>query len=84
MSDKLKKSRTVRLTPELDSRLLALCDHLGTNPNAYLVTEIGKAISRDEVAFKAVQGSSDTQAQMLALVQGFAADMASADIPASR
>lgn len=82
MSDKMKKSRSIRLTPDLDDRLVALCDHIGTNPNAYLVAEIGKAISRDEVSLKAIQGSGDTQAQMLALVKGFAEAM-SADVPAS-
>jgi len=46
-----KASRTVRLTQDLNNRLVALCTHLGTNPNSYLVSEIGKCISRDEIAF---------------------------------
>ena len=49
-SDKI--SRTLRLTPDLDARLQGLCEHLGVNPNAYLLNEVGKAISRDEVAFQ--------------------------------
>lgn len=46
-----KKGRTIRLTPDVDARLLALCAHLGVNPNAYMLSEIGKSIARDEVSF---------------------------------
>lgn len=62
MSSESKKSRTVRLDPSVDSRLVELCKHIGTNPNAYLVAEIGKAISRDEVSLRAVKQSSEHQA----------------------
>lgn len=57
-----KVGRTIRLTPEINQRLLDLCAHFGTTPNAYLVSEIGKAISRDEIHFRAVNQSLD-QAQ---------------------
>ena len=43
-----KKTRSVRLTLEVDARLRAICDHLGTNPNAYLINKIGEAISASE------------------------------------
>ena len=58
MSDS-KVGRTVRLEPEMNERLIALCEHLGVNVNAYLVAEIGKAVSRDEVAYKASQHTSN-------------------------
>lgn len=48
-----KVGRTVRLSSDINQRLLDLCDHLGVNPNAYLVAEIGKAVARDEVTFRA-------------------------------
>jgi hypothetical protein len=51
MSDDKRIGRTVRLTQDINQRLIDLCDHLGTNPNAYLVNEIGKSIARDEVTF---------------------------------
>lgn len=54
-----KVGRTVRLEPDMNERLVALCEHLGVNVNAYLVGEIGKAVSRDEVAYKASQHTSD-------------------------
>lgn len=54
-----KVGRTVRLEPDMNDRLVALCEHLGVNVNAYLVGEIGKAVSRDEVAYKASQHTSD-------------------------
>lgn len=57
--DRSRVGRTIRLTSAMNDRLVALCDHLGTNPNAYLVNEIGKAISRDEVHFKVAQQSED-------------------------
>lgn len=60
MSDKEGKvGRTVRLEHDINDRLIALCDHLGVNVNAYLVGEIGKAVSRDEVAYKASQHTSN-------------------------
>lgn len=46
-----KKGRTIRLTPEVDSRLVALCAHLGVNPNSYMLAEVGKAVARDEVSY---------------------------------
>ena len=66
--------RTVRLTPDINSRLLALCEHLGTNPNAYLVTEIGKAIARDEIQLRSIQGQQNLMAQ---ITEVFAREMAS-------
>ncbi len=74
MSSENKIGRTIRLDPEIDTRLKALCRHIGTNPNAYLVTEIGKAISRDEVALKVLDYSSKNQAdffeRLLGEIQG--------------
>lgn len=46
-----KKGRTIRLLPEVDARLVALCAHLGVNPNAYMLSEIGKAVARDELSY---------------------------------
>ncbi len=68
MSDEKRVGRTVRLTADINQRLIELCEHLGTNPNAYLVNEIGKAIARDEVAFRATR---QTQG-MMELLQGIA------------
>lgn len=62
MSYENKKSRTVRLESSVDDRLVALCKHIGTNPNAYLIAEIGKAISRDEVSLRALDISAKSQA----------------------
>ena len=59
-----KIGRTVRLESNVNERLIALCDHLGVNVNAYLVGEIGKAISRDEVSFR-VADHSDQSKEML-------------------
>ena len=51
-SDGKRIARSVRLTPEVTARLTDLCTHLGVNPNAYLVAEIGKAVARDEITYK--------------------------------
>lgn len=51
MASVKKKGRTIRLTPDVDSRLVALCVHLGVNPNAYMLAEVGKAVARDEVSY---------------------------------
>jgi hypothetical protein len=50
-----KIGRTVRLSSDINRRLLDLCAHLGVNPNAYLIGEIGKAVARDELTFRATQ-----------------------------
>lgn len=65
-----KITRTVRLTPEIDARLRALAEHLGTNVNAYLISEIGKAVSRDELAFLASKNNSNLYSQMLPMLEG--------------
>lgn len=57
MTEAVKVGRSVRLTPEVNRRLLALCGHLGVTPNAYIVGEIGKAVARDELSFSAKQRS---------------------------
>lgn len=59
MSEVKRIGRTIRLTPEVNDRLIVLCEHLGTNPNAYLVSEIGKAISRDELSFRVGRQTAD-------------------------
>lgn len=56
-----KIGRTVRLEPNVNERLIALCEHLGVNVNAYLVGEIGKAISRDEVSYRVSNHTLDSQ-----------------------
>lgn len=48
-----KVARTVKITKTMNGRLLDLCEHIGVNVNAYLVSEIGKAVSRDELAYLA-------------------------------
>ena len=54
-----KYARTVKLEMHLNDRLVALCEHLGVNVNAYLIAEIGKAVSRDEVAFNAKNANDE-------------------------
>jgi predicted DNA-binding protein len=59
MSNEDKKTRTVRLTHDMNARLEALCEHLGTNVNAFLITKIGEIVSTSELTFKAQKNSSD-------------------------
>jgi predicted DNA-binding protein len=67
-NDKNPRSpRSVRLTSQINDRLIALCDHLGVTPNAYLVGVIGKAIATDEMTFLAKSNSND----MVKLLEGF-------------
>lgn len=47
-----KITRTVRLTPEVDAKLVRLAEELGTSVNAYLNVEMGKAINRDFLTFQ--------------------------------
>ena len=54
-SQKGKVTRTVRLTPEVDAKLVKLTEELGTSVNAYLNVEMGKAINRDFLAFQVAQ-----------------------------
>lgn len=65
-----KVSRSLKLEADINDRLVAVCKHLGVNPNAYLVNEIGKAISRDEVAFVIANNSKNSMDDMVGLLQG--------------
>lgn len=65
-----KVSRSLKLEADINDRLVAVCKHLGVNPNAYLVNEIGKAISRDEVAFVLANNSKNSMNDMVSLLQG--------------
>lgn len=60
-----KITRTIRLTPDLDSRLIALCEHYGISIHNYLTNEIGKAVSRDEVALRSKQSTDAAMSRML-------------------
>lgn len=70
-----KYVRTFRITKDMNDRLVSLCNHLGTNPNSYITNEIGKCISRDEIAFNTQKRSEDMFLMMQALMAGVEADM---------
>lgn len=54
-----KVGRTLRLTPDINDRLIALCDHLGVTVNAYMSNELGKAIARDELTYNLRKNTND-------------------------
>lgn len=64
-----KHVRSIRLNPDIHERLVALCDHLGVTPNAYIVHAVGKAISQDEMAFKVQQNQSDMFAKLALMME---------------
>lgn len=65
MTDKKPKvGRTVKLEGDINDRLLALCAHLGVNPNSYLVNKIGEAISKDEVSYIASRNVVNQQNEL--------------------
>lgn len=47
-----KKARSISLDVTVEAKLVALCTHLGVNPHAYLLNEIGKCVTRDYLAFQ--------------------------------
>lgn len=65
---KEKVSRSLKLDVQLNDRLVKLCEHLGVNPNAYLLNEVGKAISRDELAFVVANNSKNAMTDMMAFL----------------
>lgn len=64
MSEKERKSRAVRLTADVDARLQAVCEHLGTNPNAYLLLAVGRAVAQDEVVINAKKSNAGLYEQI--------------------
>lgn len=62
MSEQKKRSRTLSLSVEIEDKLLKLCEQLGVNPHAYLVTEVGKAVNRDYLAFQVASNQQDALA----------------------
>ena len=63
-----KITRTVRLTPEVDAKLVRLAEELGTSVNAYLNVEMGKAINRDFLAFQEADRQGAAMDNMMANV----------------
>lgn len=54
MTEKKKKvNKSVSLNPDVYERLLAVCELLGVNVNAYLVNAVGQQIFRDEAPVRA-------------------------------
>jgi hypothetical protein len=68
-----KVARSLKLEANLNDRLVALCAHLGVNPNAYLLNEVGKAVSRDEIALVATNNSKDMLSSFMSAFEGIAA-----------
>ena len=67
-SQKGKVTRTVRLTPDVDAKLVRLAAELGTSVNAYLNVEMGKAINRDFLAFQVADRQGAAMDNMVANV----------------
>lgn len=67
-SQKGKVTRTVRLAPEVDAKLVRLAAELGTSVNAYLNVEMGKAINRDFLAFQVADRQGAAMDNMMANV----------------
>lgn len=65
---KEKVSRSLKLDVQLNERLVKLCEHLGVNPNAYLLNEVGKAISRDELSFVVANNSKNSMTDIMAFL----------------
>ena len=63
-----KITRTVRLTPDVDAKLVRLAEELGTSVNAYLNVEMGKAINRDFLAFQVADRQGAAMDNMMANV----------------
>lgn len=78
---KEKVARSLKLEAHLNDRLVALCAHLGVNPNAYLLNEVGKAVSRDELAFVVANNSKDSMNEMVSTVMSIFGELASPEQP---
>lgn len=70
MTDKRKKvNKSVSLNAEVYDRLLVICERLGVNVNAYLVSAVGQQIQRDEAPLlmqdKAVERMMDLLSSQL-------------------
>lgn len=67
LEDRNKVSRSFRLEPHVDDKLLKLTKMLGVSIHAYIVTELGKAINRDYLAFQLQDSQKDALDQMVKL-----------------
>ena len=65
LEDRNKVSRSFRLEPHVDEKLLKLTNMLGVSIHAYIVTELGKAINRDYLAFQLQDTQRDALEQMV-------------------
>jgi hypothetical protein len=62
-----KHPRSMRLDPEVNRKLEAVCKALGTNANSYILNELGKAIIRDYQSIH-VQETNDKTSEGLSLM----------------
>lgn len=76
--------KTIRLTQDIVDRLNVLCDHLGVTPGAYIVGEVGKAISRDEVALCAKQTTDKSSLLLEEFLRDMALEAAKDQLKANR
>ncbi len=65
LEERNKVSRSFRLEPHVDEKLLKLTNMLGVSIHAYIVTELGKAINRDYLAFQLQDTQRDALEQMV-------------------
>lgn len=65
LEERNKVSRSFRLEPHVDEKLLKLTNMLGVSIHAYIVTELGKAINRDYLAFQLHDSQKDALDQMV-------------------
>lgn len=73
-----KYTRSIRLSEPMNERLTALCAHLGVTVNAYIMGELGKAISRDELAFKPPENKTAMLAALAEFIESEKGDQENA------
>lgn len=64
-----KVSRAVRLSPHVDEKLVAVCERLGVNINAYLIAEIGKAVNRDYLQFEVAESQKNAISDFISNIE---------------
>ena len=62
---KEKIARTIRLDPEVDERLQAVCKRLGVTMNSFLISAVGECIVKHEAQMRIESGVVDVMREAI-------------------
>jgi hypothetical protein len=73
------RRRTLSIDPDLDARMVAVCEAFGVNVHSYILNEVGKAVVRDHLMINSQNNSNEVYEAINALIASSAEKQAETD-----